>query len=174
MQGYDSQSQELVKLKVDIRDAQPTKFFTCEDLKCVHKQSYISILYDVARCPCGKSTLKKEIEIDMIDDDYVAADVDNGVFTKKRASFVISDNLMMVPNVAVSIMETLNGLGIGDTAGAELRTVTIGFNEVICSVSSLSCTFSDKLNFLENGSNCGLFNFRLWTYSRARYYPGLH
>lgn len=67
---------------------------------------------DVARCPCGLSTPKRQVGVDTIDDGYVfAVDDDNGVFTNKIASFVITDNLMMVPNV-----------------------------EVIWSVSSLSCT----------------------------------
>ncbi|KAL6535896.1 hypothetical protein OROHE_012740 [Orobanche hederae] len=51
------------------------------------------------------------------------------VFSLKTASFIITDDMRMVPNVAGSIMLTLKNLEITDTLGAELRNVTFGFKE---------------------------------------------
>lgn len=54
-------------------------------------------------------------------------------FTKGTASFIIRDDLLLVPNVRGSIIQTLSDLGltITDMDGAEIRNVIFGFNEVI-------------------------------------------
>ncbi|KAL7086714.1 hypothetical protein ACP275_13G017400 [Erythranthe tilingii] len=49
----------------------------------------------------------------------------------KCGSFLISDDLRMLPNVSVSIIQDLTNLGITDTDGAELMNVTFGFNEIM-------------------------------------------
>ncbi|KAK6157294.1 hypothetical protein DH2020_011542 [Rehmannia glutinosa] len=119
---------ECRKLKLNVDDTQPTKYFTCENWNCSHLRiSNIGMYYGTIRCSCGK-TLKNEIirESSQADDNG-----DVGVFSIKTASFIICDDLRMVPNVAGSIMETLGNLEITDTLGAELRDVTFGFNEIM-------------------------------------------
>ncbi|KAI3457332.1 hypothetical protein Pfo_013995 [Paulownia fortunei] len=115
------------KLKLNVDDTQPTKYFTCANWDCGNcRYSNVSMYYDTARCVCGKS-LRREVGIK----ESQAADGDCGVFTMKAASFIISDNLQMVSNVAGSVMQTLSNLGITDTDGAELMNVTFGFNEIM-------------------------------------------
>ncbi|KAL8478852.1 hypothetical protein ACS0TY_030655 [Phlomoides rotata] len=55
------------------------------------------------------------------------------VFTKDKASFIICDDLRMVPNVKGSIVRTLNNVGVdmADMDGSEIRNVTFGLNEVM-------------------------------------------
>lgn len=54
------------------------------------------------------------------------------MFTEKNASFIISDDLRIVPNGNGSIVQTLNGVGVDilDVDGAEMQNVTVGVNEV--------------------------------------------
>lgn len=58
-----------------------------------------------------------------------AAATTKGVFTSHRASFVISDDLQILPNMA-GMFQIFTILGITDIDGAEPATVTIGLNEV--------------------------------------------
>ncbi|KAK6157283.1 hypothetical protein DH2020_011531 [Rehmannia glutinosa] len=125
----NSSETECRKLKLNVDDTQPAKYFTCEDWNCGYpRYSNIGMYYGTAICACGK-TLKREINVD----EFFQADgnCDDGVFTIKTASFIICDDLRMAPNVAGSVMETLDNLGITDTLGAELMNVTFGFNEVM-------------------------------------------
>ncbi|EYU34025.1 hypothetical protein MIMGU_mgv1a018155mg [Erythranthe guttata] len=111
------------KLKLDIHETHSTKYFLCDNLNC--GQSRISMYYDTATCICGK-TLKREIDVKESEEE-----AGDGVFTKNTASFLISDDLRMLPNVSVSIIQDLTNLGITDTDGAELMNVTFGFNEIM-------------------------------------------
>ncbi|KAL1560821.1 hypothetical protein AAHA92_10992 [Salvia divinorum] len=56
-----------------------------------------------------------------------------GVFTDGAASFIITDDLCVLPNGTGSIIKTLSTLGIAvkDMDGMETRNVTFGLNEVI-------------------------------------------
>ncbi|KAL8478266.1 hypothetical protein ACS0TY_030240 [Phlomoides rotata] len=67
----------------------------------------------------------------------------HGCFTPNSASFIISDDLRMLPNMSGSIMQTLAKLGIdmADMNMAEMRNVTLGLKEVIDLLSGalLSC-----------------------------------
>ncbi|KAL8031317.1 hypothetical protein ABFX02_13G016200 [Erythranthe guttata] len=121
---------ECRKLKLDVSDTQPTKYFSCENLKCEKtRRLNISMYDDTARCGCGK-TLNREVDLEE-ESEAGGGGGGGGVFTIKGASFLISDDLRMVPNVAVSIIHTLTNLGITDIDGAELRTVIFGFNEIM-------------------------------------------
>ncbi|KAI3457331.1 hypothetical protein Pfo_013994 [Paulownia fortunei] len=113
------------KLKLNVDNTQPTKYYTCANWDCGNSRySNVSMYYDTARCVCGKS-LKREVGIK----ESEAGDGDCGVFTMKTASFIISDHLRMLYNV--SVIQTLSNFGITDTDGAEIRNVTFGFNEIM-------------------------------------------
>ncbi|KAL7128775.1 hypothetical protein ABFS83_13G016900 [Erythranthe nasuta] len=121
---------ECRELKLDVSDTQPTKYFVCEHLKCKKIRCLnICMYYDTARCGCGK-TLNREVDMEE-NSEAGGGGGGGGVFTIKGASFLISDDLRMMPNVAVSIIHTLTNLGITDIDGAELRTVIFGFNEIM-------------------------------------------
>ncbi|KAL7129047.1 hypothetical protein ABFS83_13G036800 [Erythranthe nasuta] len=75
------------------------------------------------KCDCGQ-LLSKPLGV-IIDDD------DAEGFTKKEVSFLVTDNLLMAPIVAGSIIQTLINFGITITQGAELMTVTLGYKEII-------------------------------------------
>ncbi|XP_047938310.1 uncharacterized protein LOC125186045 [Salvia hispanica] len=56
-----------------------------------------------------------------------------GVFTDGAASFIITDDLCVLPNGTGSIIETLSTLGVAvkDMDGVDIRNVTFGLNEII-------------------------------------------
>ncbi|KAK6157295.1 hypothetical protein DH2020_011543 [Rehmannia glutinosa] len=135
----NSSETECRKLKLNVNDTQPAKYFTCEDWNCGYpRYSNIGMYYGTALCACGK-TLKREINVD----EFFQANgnCDDGVFTIKTASFIICDDLRIAPNVVGSVMETLESLGITDTLGAELMNVTFGFNEASLVMDLLKGSF---------------------------------
>ncbi|KAL6535903.1 hypothetical protein OROHE_012747 [Orobanche hederae] len=57
---------------------------------------------------------------------------DGGVFTTTtHETFLISDDLEILPNVTASFSKILSKLGITDIDGAEVRSVTFGLNEIL-------------------------------------------
>ncbi|KAK6157297.1 hypothetical protein DH2020_011545 [Rehmannia glutinosa] len=82
---------------------------------------------------------------------------DGGGFTVKTESFVITDDLQIEPVVAGSIIRTLIKIGITETDGAELRNLTLGFNEImdLLKGSLLSQTPLTDLIFIDRAkTNC--------------------
>ncbi|KAL6577185.1 hypothetical protein OROMI_011461 [Orobanche minor] len=122
-------SDECRKLKLDISETQPTKYFRCGNW-CGYYRSDINIgmYYGTAKCQCGK-TLNREIRVRDVSQ---AVDGDGGVFTTtSHETFLISDDLEILPNVTASFSQILSNLGITDIDGAEVRSVTIGLNEIL-------------------------------------------
>ncbi|XP_012841430.1 PREDICTED: uncharacterized protein LOC105961722 [Erythranthe guttata] len=126
---------ECLKLKLDINGTtRPTKYFCCEDFDCVYpRHSNISMHRDAATCTCGKS-LKREIGT--MDS---SSDGDGGIFTVKNGSFLISGDMVLVPNINVagSVMETLSNLAITDNDGTEQWKMTFGVNDIVIMLEDL-------------------------------------
>ncbi|KAL7128793.1 hypothetical protein ABFS83_13G018200 [Erythranthe nasuta] len=116
---------ERRKLKLDISDTNPTKYYPCHDWICrFFRWSNVRMHSDnTGRCGrCGK-TMTKEVR--------TRGDGDSGVFMINTVSFLISDDLVMVPNVGVPTVQNLRDLGITNIDGGELMNVAFGFNEVM-------------------------------------------
>ncbi|KAL0422623.1 UNVERIFIED_CONTAM: hypothetical protein Slati_3285200 [Sesamum latifolium] len=92
------------KLKLNIDDSEPIK--------------------GVEKCFCG-GLLDTEVTLETTDSN------DAGVFAKDKASFLISDDLQIVPNLAGSGIKILNDLEIRDIDGLKERTVVVGFKEIL-------------------------------------------
>ncbi|KAL7129051.1 hypothetical protein ABFS83_13G037100 [Erythranthe nasuta] len=119
------------KLKLDIGDTQPTRFFRCADTDCKKKRSNVTMYYGNIECDCGK-LLSKPMGITTHEDEDEDEDEDDGgVFTEKKISFQLTDDLKMAPSIQGSVTQTLIRLGVEVTQGAEFMTVTLGFNEII-------------------------------------------
>ncbi|KAL3635474.1 hypothetical protein CASFOL_020021 [Castilleja foliolosa] len=117
-------SDECHKLKVDINETQPDRYFACEDFSCDNSKMFNISMYHGYTCNCGKS-LTREIRMRDVND--------GGAFiVDGAASFIISDELLICPNEAgCSVIQILSKLGIADTDLGEIVNVTFGFNEVI-------------------------------------------
>ncbi|KAL7128795.1 hypothetical protein ABFS83_13G018400 [Erythranthe nasuta] len=154
------------RLKLDINDTRLNKYFCCEDPRCSRPSySNISMHRDVGVCACGKS-LNREVGL-RNSSELADGDRDDGFFVVANESFLISDDLRIVPNVARSVMDTLKNLGITDMDGAEFRNVVFGFNEVIDLLkgSLLSRTpLSDMI----------ILNRRKFYIARSKFERGIH
>ncbi|KAH6780508.1 hypothetical protein C2S52_011745 [Perilla frutescens var. hirtella] len=119
---------EYCSLKLGIiDDRRLAVYFGCQDSECRESQaSNISCYSDIATCDCGKP-LNRELFSTLT----LPFDADAGVFIMKTASFIICDDLRVVPVVS-GFLQTLNNLGITftDTDGAELTTLIFGIDDV--------------------------------------------
>ncbi|KAH6780511.1 hypothetical protein C2S52_011748 [Perilla frutescens var. hirtella] len=162
---------ECSRLVLDITDSQPTKYFVCQDSKCSNRSPVgnICMYSDIAVCICGKPLNRETFEWDA----SPAHDADYGVFTRISSSFVISDDLRVVPVVsgfqqtpAVNgVLQMLTNLGITDTQGAERRSLSLGFDDImdLLKFSLISATPLTDL-IMKNGEK---------SYAAAKPEPGI-
>ena len=126
---------EYKKLKLRITRPQYTQYFECRS--CGQSTHSISMYCDQAiciRCPSGHiSTIGESIRLPKV--------YSEGVFAAERASFIISDDLQIFPNV-IGIFQIISILGITNMDEAESIDVNIGFNEVIILDSFSIVSFS--------------------------------
>lgn len=96
-------------------------------MKCDNTLAENVCLYsDVAECDCGKPLNREGFVKDALVNDGVGE-----VFINKSASFIVCDDLRVVPVVS-GFLQTLNNLGITHTDGAELTTLSnIGNDEIM-------------------------------------------
>lgn len=122
---------EYQKLKLNVYRAQPTKYFTCA---CSFPSFTISPYSEDAICAKCKRLLNEEVEVEPLS----ASKNSHEVFAPQHTSFIICDDLQMLPNAPGYVLQTLTAFGIMDMDGAEYNTVTVGFNEVSQTYRSIS------------------------------------
>ncbi|EYU32400.1 hypothetical protein MIMGU_mgv1a022245mg [Erythranthe guttata] len=152
---------EYRKLKLDISETQPIEYFTCNNLNCkanILRFPCLSIYYDTVRCCCGE-TMKRVVE-----KESRANDCKDGVFTRNSESFIISDELRILPNTT-GFVQTLKSFGIADTYGAELRNVTFGFNEIMDLLKASLLSHTPLTDIILNKN-------QIYDYARTKYEPG--
>ncbi|XP_058741769.1 uncharacterized protein LOC131614160 [Vicia villosa] len=109
------------KVKLNIDDT-PTRVFLCEDwicVRCMRCMRCMSI-FSNPKCPCGKL-------LEISDGSLIA--VENG-FVMKGATFIIDDNLCLMPNDLGTSLCLLQKRGINGTADIEKKTILVGKKEV--------------------------------------------
>ncbi|KAL3845128.1 hypothetical protein ACJIZ3_002531 [Penstemon smallii] len=122
--------EHLEKLKINIDDTEPTKYFICENWNCTlgKNQVSVSMYHETMKCACGKSMNRA---IMLSSSDSVKVGSGSGVFTPETASFIISDDLQVFPNLVGSGLQILNNLGFNGMVGVEEITVIVGLEEVM-------------------------------------------
>lgn len=122
----NSAEAECRKLKINIDDIEPVEFFTCEDRNCIKSDmvAYVSNYSGVECKNCSQFLNKKAY--------FTAATVENqhGVFVPLTTSFIITDDLSVLPNIPASTLEILKNSGITDFGVLEERTLNLGSTEV--------------------------------------------
>ncbi|KAH6827118.1 hypothetical protein C2S53_004724 [Perilla frutescens var. hirtella] len=115
------------RLKLDICDFQPAEDFSCT--KCCRRFRSVSMYYDCSTSYCGHcgqySSLKK-----VVAKKWSRAGASDGVFTTRTTSFIISDDLHILPSVT-GLVGIISILGITDTDKSEPIKVTLGFTEIM-------------------------------------------
>ncbi|KAL1560807.1 hypothetical protein AAHA92_10979 [Salvia divinorum] len=111
------------RLKLDISDSPPLEYFNCPN-KCRREVTLIQSMYfDSYHCKqCyGNPTMERQTQTVPCDDDEV--------FMKSASSFLITDDLHIVPNAG--LLQIASVLGVTDLDEAETMNVTFELHEVV-------------------------------------------
>jgi hypothetical protein len=115
--SMEAYCQKKLKLNIDNTRA---RYFFCRDGIC----SGVGI-FDTQKCFCGTDMcISGHV---FFNNDLVSAD--NG-FVKETATFIIHDDLSVMPNDLVRSLDFLQRNGINDIADIERKTILISKNEV--------------------------------------------
>ncbi|KAK7339811.1 hypothetical protein VNO77_20496 [Canavalia gladiata] len=123
LQPRNSLESYCQQLKLNIDDTEPMKYFICNKSDCFRKQS--GSLYSIfknQRCSCG-SVMNR-----VVSPEYLT--IENG-FVKETATFIICDDLYIMPNVFGASFNLFHKLGIEDMEAVEEQTVEITKKEVV-------------------------------------------
>ncbi|KAI3701649.1 hypothetical protein L6452_26882 [Arctium lappa] len=113
-------------LKLNIDDTEPTKYFVCENEGCnLPSASYFSTC-SVARCRHCRKLMTREIEYA---DKYIGRY--DGVFVQNAVTFIVTDDLHVMPNTLGSSLGLLFDLGFTDASHVEEKTIDIGCEEML-------------------------------------------
>ncbi|XP_073153273.1 uncharacterized protein [Henckelia pumila] len=116
----NSSGDQCSRLKLQIDDTPPIQYFVCNNASCVN-------MYYKVKCLCGNST-------DIIklckDSETKAQSGGESVFTVQTSSFLLTDDLQILPNSPTSLLRCLKQSGIEDTSVLEERTLIVGFEEI--------------------------------------------
>lgn len=142
------------RLKLQIDDIHPMQCFVCRNGTCASMHNKVKCL-----CPNSASIMTKtDFEIEL-------QSGDKGVFTVQKASFLLTDDLQVLPNSPISLLRILKLNGIEDTNVLEERTLIVGSKEImellkgslvsktpltdiILGISTVAATFKDRKRFL--------------------------
>ncbi|MFS7914549.1 hypothetical protein Hanom_Chr02g00154751 [Helianthus anomalus] len=116
------------KLTLNINDQEPTKYFICQDFSCIRLYStgYASTC-NLAICSnCGK-TMNRETKYE---DLTVKDDSDGGVFVYNLTTFIVTDDLRVIPNSPGSSIQLLCELGITDVSCLDNISFNIGVDQI--------------------------------------------
>jgi hypothetical protein len=118
MEGY------CRKLKLNIDDTEPLQHFICPKFNCTREKSgnHLSTFMN-QKCSCG------EVMNLVISPPQERSSLENG-FVKETATFIISDDLSIMPNVFGTIVHLLQKLKISNIEAIVEQTVDISKIEV--------------------------------------------
>lgn len=113
-------------LKINIDDMKPIQYFICEhlcfqDYRYNNSNKYLSTC-STARCKNCRTPFNRAIHFDAIVE---------GVFVPKTSSFVISDDLHVIPNNPTLTLKILESNSIKDFAALEENTLKLGSSEIL-------------------------------------------
>ncbi|XP_042495728.1 uncharacterized protein LOC122074816 isoform X2 [Macadamia integrifolia] len=120
------------KLKLNIDDTEPTKYYICADWNCSRRESGgLYTTFKNVRCNCGKM-MDKEI---LMAKEVVAARPDQGdggrVFLGETNQFMVTDDLQVEAMSPTTIVTLLHKLGVKDMGSLQETTLSIGSEEIL-------------------------------------------
>ncbi|KAI3701647.1 hypothetical protein L6452_26879 [Arctium lappa] len=117
-------------LEQNIDDTQPTKYFKCGGWLCGRPGASFSTC-SFAKCIYCGCLINEEIE-DKFDDE----DDDDGVFVPNLATFIVTDDLRVMPNTSDFSIQLVCDLGVTDASRLEKRTIGIGREQMVILVKA--------------------------------------
>ncbi|GJZ62435.1 hypothetical protein Tco_0618572 [Tanacetum coccineum] len=118
-----------IKLKLNIDNSECTKYYVCEDWDCSRRSgaNFSTIAY--VRCVyCGKKMNRNSQYEDLTATRGNCIDV--GLFVSDVTTFIVTDDLRVMPNTSGNIIQLLSALGITDTSQIEKRNFDIDVNQI--------------------------------------------
>lgn len=123
LQPRSSMEAYCQKLKLNIDDTEPLQHFVCENWDCVRKQSGARLsIFRNQKCSCGK------VMNLVIFPPKEFLSLGNG-FAKETATFIISDDLTVMPNVFGTVISLLQKLEITNIGAIVEESVEISKQE---------------------------------------------
>lgn len=117
---------ECCNLKLNIDNTEPTKYFICKNWGCSCGSTASVSTRTTVKCSCGNLMNRAVI----VDSNVSAVHGEGGVFVIETASFIISDDLHVIPNLPDNALGLLKDLEIRDIGVLEEISMDIGFKEV--------------------------------------------
>ncbi|KAK2966152.1 hypothetical protein RJ640_018405 [Escallonia rubra] len=125
----NSAAAQCQQLKIDIDDTARTKYFMCPDrLENKHSGSRLLSTLEDLKCTCG-SLMNTQIKL--VASAVRLQDSTSGVFVTEKASFIITDDLQIMPNLLGTTVALLSTHGKTDMNVLEERTLKVGVEEVL-------------------------------------------
>lgn len=123
-----------IKLKLNIDDAECTKYYVCEDWDCSRRSGANFSTIACVRCNlCGKA-MNRICQYEELTAAPTGNHYDVGVFVSDVTTFIVTDDLRVMPNTSGNIIQLLSALGITDTSQIANMNFDIGLNQVILCV----------------------------------------
>ncbi|PWA88816.1 hypothetical protein CTI12_AA117050 [Artemisia annua] len=116
-------------LKID--DTQPTKYFTCEKMSCIQHSDATFSTCNSARCRLCGNHLTREIDYKTSTTNTGGSCVDGGVFVTNITTFIVTDDLRVMPNCSSFGIQLLRDAGITDASQLEERTFDVVHDQIL-------------------------------------------
>lgn len=108
------------KLKLNIDDTEPMQYFLCMNRDCRRNSGCLLSTFKNQICYCGEILSMKVFPN--------CLNLEDG-FVKENATFIICDDLYVMPNVFGASLQLLQKLGVDSVDAIEEQTVTINKKE---------------------------------------------
>ncbi|KAK3031360.1 hypothetical protein RJ639_036068 [Escallonia herrerae] len=123
----NSAAAQCQKLKIDIDDTARTKYFMCPDrLDYKHYGSHLLSTLEDLKCTCG-SLMNTQMEL--VASDVRLQESTSEVFVTETASFIITDDLQIMPNLLGTTVVLFSNHGKTDMNVLETRTLKVRVEE---------------------------------------------
>ncbi|XP_042500871.1 uncharacterized protein LOC122078794 [Macadamia integrifolia] len=123
------------KLKLNIDDKEPTKYYICADWNCSRGicnggSGRFYSTFKTVRCSCGKM-MDKETCMEKLDHEAAGSVGDGGVFVCGTTKFMVTDDLQVKSISPATIVTLLYKVGIKDERSLQETTLNIGSEEIL-------------------------------------------
>jgi hypothetical protein len=119
LQPRNSMEAYFEKMKLNIDGTESLPFFICEDDNCKRENGYYVSTFSDQKCICGKLlNVLRQCKLN----------TENG-FVKETSTFIISDDLCVMPNLLGTSLDLLQKLEIKDINAIHKQTVNISKKE---------------------------------------------
>jgi hypothetical protein len=116
LQPRNSMGAYCKMMKQNIDDTEPLQFYyKCENRTCRIEKRYCVSLFKNQKCFCGKP-LNREVSLNLSNE--------NG-FVNETSTFIVSDDLYVMPNVVGTSLNLLQKHGVNDISAIEKQIVNI-------------------------------------------------